>query len=319
MLFGAFTETRRKSRIAKADESLQSSAIMLSDAALELMRDVFGSPDLLRGAHRIRKRVVAWGRNDTPKVLEHSAAVVSEQTLLEALTDGFAFDDDAVKGAAWTILAAALCRSAQSSIGSDRGVRAPSGWKSGDNFDFASCWIESLENGWLFLIPDSSESAWLLSVGQPPESLLDSSRMIAKEITGWRSQSSAFPSAPSIIAPLAGERADGGGWLACGTAAMGFDPICGDGTAHAIREAILAAAVVDAAEKSAAVGKKETTTGLLAHYSSLLIAGFDRHLRLCGNFYSSGYSGAWEVRAGLIKQGSRGAPARSSHRPNRTG
>ena len=36
------------------------------------------------------------------------------------------------------------------------------------------------------------------------------------------------------------------GWLACGTAAMAFDPLCGDGTAHAIREAILASAVIRA-------------------------------------------------------------------------
>src|SRR5689334_18263291 len=67
-------------------------AIMLSDAALDMMRDVFGRQDLLRDAHRIRKRVVAWGRNDAPKVLEHSAAVVSEQTLLESLTDGLGLD-----------------------------------------------------------------------------------------------------------------------------------------------------------------------------------------------------------------------------------
>jgi len=117
--------------------------------------------------------------------------------------------------------------------------------------------------------------------------LVDSSGLIAKEIAGWQVKGSPFPSAPSIIAPLAGQCVDGSGWLACGTAAMGFDPICGDGTAHAVREAILAAAVVGAAAKG------EKTGQLLAHYSSRLLAGFDRHLRLCGNFYSSGYGGAW--------------------------
>jgi len=261
---------------------------MLSDAALELIRDVFGNPDLLRGAHRIRKRVVAWGRDATPKVLEHSAAVVSEQTLLEALLDGNDFDVDACeRHAQWRILASRPVPKPAVEYRFGSRFTSAAKVKVRDGFDFGSCWIESLENGWLFLIPDSSESAWLLSVGQTPESLVDSSGLIAKEIAGWQVKGSPFPSAPSIIAPLAGQCVDGSGWLACGTAAMGFDPICGDGTAHAIREAILAAAVVGAAAKG------EKTGQLLAHYSSRLLAGFDRHLRLCGNFYSSGYGGAW--------------------------
>src|SRR6185503_4759361 len=263
-------------------------AIMLSDAALELIRDVFGNPDLLRGAHRIRKRVVAWGRDATPKVLEHSAAVVSEQTLLEALLDGNDFDVDACeRHAQWRILASRPVPKPAVEYRFGSRFTSAAKVKVRDGFDFGSCWIESLENGWLFLIPDSSESAWLLSVGQTPESLLDSSWLIAKEIAGCQVQGNPFPSAPSIIAPLAGQCVDGSGWLACGTAAMGFDPICGDGTAHAIREAILAAAVVGAAAKG------EKTEQLLTHYSSRLLAGFARHLRLCGNFYSSGYGGAW--------------------------
>jgi len=263
-------------------------AIMLSDAALELIREVFGNPHLLRGAHRIQKRVVAWGRDATPKVLQHSAAVVSEQTLLEALLDGSDFDVDHFgRHAQWSILASRPVP--KPAVEHRFGLRFASAAKVTvrDGFDFASCWIESLEKGWLFLIPDSSESAWLLSVGQTPESLLDSSVLIVREITGWQIQGNPFPSAPSIIAPLAGQCLDGSGWLACGTAAMGFDPICGDGTAHAIREAILAAAVVGAAANG------EKTGQLLTHYSSRLLAGFDRHLRLCRNVYSSGYGGAW--------------------------
>jgi hypothetical protein len=274
-------------------------AIMLSEAALDLMRDVFGRPDLLRGAHRIQKRVVAWGRNDEPTVLHHSAAVVSEQTLLEALTDGFALDDDAADGEeAWRIVASRPLP--ENAVEHRFGSRLASAVKVEvrDGFDFAACWIEALENGWLFLIPDSSESAWMLSVGQTPESLLGSSRIIAKEVTGWKGQGHSFPSAPSIVAPLAGEFADGGGWLACGTAAMGFDPICGDGTAHAVREAILAVAVVNAGAQA------EETSELLAHYSSRLLAGFDRHLRLCGSLYSSGYGGTWwESELDRVKQG----------------
>ena len=35
-------------------------AVMLSDNALQLIRDVFGRSDLFRDAVRIRRRVVAW-------------------------------------------------------------------------------------------------------------------------------------------------------------------------------------------------------------------------------------------------------------------
>ena len=263
-------------------------AIMLSDAALELIRDVFGRADLLIGAHRIRKRVVAWGRNAAPKVLEHSAVVVSEQMLLETLLDGSDFEVDGhQRDTAWTVLASRPVP--KPAVEHRFGSRFASAVKVKvrDGFDFGSCWIESLENGWLFLIPDSAESAWLLSVGQNAESLLGSSVLIAKEITGSRSQGDPFPAAPRIIAPLAGQSMDGSGWLACGSAAMGFDPICGDGTAHAIREAILAAAVVGASAKG------ENNGPLLTHYSSRLLAGFQRHLKLCSSFYSSACDSAW--------------------------
>src|SRR5580704_2744059 len=63
-------------------------AIMLSEAALGLMRDVFEKPALLRSAHRITQRVVLWGPNAEPKPFAHSAVVVSEHELLENLELG---------------------------------------------------------------------------------------------------------------------------------------------------------------------------------------------------------------------------------------
>jgi len=68
---------------------------------------------------------------------------------------------------------------------------------------------------------------------------------------------------------------------------MAFDPICGDGTAHAIREAILAAAVVRAIRDG---GNREE---LFEHYQMRLLSGFQRHLRFCVGFYKSGFCGPW--------------------------
>ena len=68
---------------------------------------------------------------------------------------------------------------------------------------------------------------------------------------------------------------------------MAFDPICGDGTAHAVREAILAAAVI----RSIAAG--QSAQDLFAHYQSRLTAGFQRHLENCVSFYRTGGSSPW--------------------------
>src|SRR5262249_55717885 len=54
-------------------------AIMLSEHALALIRDVFNAPNLFRNAFRIEKRMVAWGRGSELLPVAHSGAVVSEE------------------------------------------------------------------------------------------------------------------------------------------------------------------------------------------------------------------------------------------------
>jgi len=79
---------------------------------------------------------------------------------------------------------------------------------------------------------------------------------------------------------------------------MAFDPICGDGTAHAIREAILASAVVRA------LARGDSAEHLLSHYAMRLTAGFERHLTHCRQFYmSGGTSGLWRSELEAIDRG----------------
>jgi 2-polyprenyl-6-methoxyphenol hydroxylase-like FAD-dependent oxidoreductase len=151
-----------------------------------------------------------------------------------------------------------------------------------DPADLSACWIESLEGGWLFLIPNASESTWLLAVGAPLEALLEQSRAIAPRLNLLSARSGEFSSCPRILSPLHGEQ-----WLACGSGAMGFDPICGDGAAHAIREAILASAVIRA------IAGGGDAPSLFSHYETLLTAAMRRHLALSAQFYQTGGSGPW--------------------------
>lgn len=268
-------------------------AIMLSEAALTLMRDVFEKPDLYRWAHRISRRVVQWGQNAEAQAFDHHAVVVSEAELLSELERPLGNPRSQTDGFDFTIFASRPLPEGteEQCFGSRVASAAPVRLK--DAKDSAACWIESLEDGWLFLIPNAADSGWLLSVGSSPQALGERSRLIAPRIAGLGEQAGEFSASPRIVSPLTGP-----GWLACGTAGMAFDPICGDGTAHAVREAILAAAVIKA------ISGGKDAPAVLRHYESRLIAGFNRHLVSSMDFYRSGNSGPWWDREiALAEQG----------------
>ncbi len=245
-------------------------AIMLGDAAQQLIRDIFQQDHLFRDLPRISKRIVAWGPDAIPVELEHSAVVVSEEFLLNSL--GQALHEEV--SADWTIYSAPPlpAPTVEHRFGSRMACPMPVELKA--SAEPNACWIESVENGWLFL-----NAGWLLAVGEHP---LEKSKLVKDQIAQVDSATVSFPASPRMVTPLGG-----GGWIACGSAAMAFDPLCGDGTAHAIREAILASAVIRA------IARREEPGPLLAHYEARLIAGFQRHLAQCREFYLSGGSSPW--------------------------
>ncbi len=236
--------------------------IMLSEAAQSLIRDVFQRDDLFLDLPVIRKRIVAWGGE--PRELDHSAVVVSEEVLLDRLGMVSGEGD-----ARWTIYAAAPLPAevVEHRFGSRMASVAQVEMKGRTD----ACWIEAVDDGWLFL-----NSGWLLAVGAG----IEKSTLVREQIESCGVVQARFSAAPRMITPLGGD-----GWIACGSAAMGFDPLCGDGTAHAVREAILASAVIRAADAGEDVGD------LMSHYEGRLTAGFQRHLAECRNFYSLG--GEW--------------------------
>jgi len=265
-------------------------AIMLSDHALALIRDIFDRADLFRDAPHIRRRMVAWGPDSTPLALDHSAVVVSEAILLKELLPSLTPSDSAP---AWTIFASRPLPAPAEEHPFGSRMASAIAVRLKDASAAETCWIESLENGWLFVIPNAPGSAWLLAVGSTPAALLSESGIIQEQIAEAQTSAGQFPAYPRIVSPLSGDR-----WLACGTAAMAFDPLCGDGTAHAVREAILASAVIRA------VANDGPVDGILAHYQARLTAGFRRHLALCREFYTSSGNGPWwRTELDSIQQG----------------
>lgn len=246
--------------------------VVLGEQAIALLRDVFDQPGLFHDAPRVRNRVVSWQREREPVTVEHHAVVISEVALISNLGLNTFSDPSELPDPQWTIHTARPLPAAveDMNFGSRHATITPVHLKRPTD----ACWIESFESGWLFLIPAAPPSGWLISVG----GAAFDSRLVGEIMEPADEPLAAVPAFPRIASPLCAA-----GWLACGSAAMTFDPVCGDGTAQAVREAILAAAVIRAGPDP----------GLLDHYQARLVSGFARHLSLCREFYATGYGGAW--------------------------
>ena len=242
------------------------------------MCDIFARPGLFEDLPQIEKRIVAWGTGAAPVALPHRATVISEEALSARLPP-MAIEDSAAEPD-WSVLACrplpASC--VEHSFGNRTAIALAVRLKEAAS----ACWIESLSAGWLFLIGAGGDMGWLLAVGGTTDSLLAESRVVAAQVESVSQESGAWPVHPRIASPLGGP-----GWLSCGTAAMAFDPICGDGTGYAVREGILAAAVIRGASQGLGMA------GLVDHYSMRMIAAFRRHLELCRDFYRTGGDGPW--------------------------
>ncbi|HEX7874332.1 MAG TPA: hypothetical protein VF475_15575 [Sphingobium sp.] len=253
-------------------------ALLLSDPALALLRGVFGRPALFADKPRIDRRIVAWGGGEAIS-LPHGAVAVSEAELTAALypPPSIAPRD----GADFTIHTAAPFPAPTMRRFGQRSAMAAEVHLLQDE-DHSACWVEAVETGWLFLIPSGDGSAWLLGIGSAIDTLIDQSRHIAPRIALTGRLSSAFETCPRLLTTLQGPD-----WLACGTAAIAFDPICGDGTAQSIREAIIASAVI------AAIRDDGDAPALRTHYESMLIASMRRHLQISAQFYATGGTSDW--------------------------
>src|SRR5271170_1372792 len=273
-------------------------AILISLSTQSLLADIFHSKDMFEGLPCIRKRVVVWGPGDRgsgePVVLPHSAVVASEQVLLERLkARTVEVTEAAPVDPAWTIFAAKPADSlpAEKHFGSRMALVGEV--ELTDEAERDACWVESVDSGWLFLLATGNGRGSLISVGGPTGQLLEKTRLVARQVRKMDGAVAEFAAYPRITSSLCGD-----GWLACGTAAMSFDPLCGEGAGNAAREAILACAAVQA------ILAGESAEEVLAEYSLRLLLGFLRHLENCREFYLRDACNAfWSSELGLIEEG----------------
>ena len=266
--------------------------LMLSSQTQTLLTDVFGG-DLFPGAVPIRQRIVLWGQNQQ-SVLPHSGLVIDESALLQRLWANVNLTQPSSEAsAAWNVMASAKYLPPVSAHAFGSRMAATYSIELASTALSETCWVESVKNGWLFLIPCGEGLGSLIAVGALTDQLLAESRLVVHQIKNLGTPKGCFPAYPRLINPLGGQ-----GWLACGSAAIAFDPIAGEGTGHAVREGILASAVIRAADSTAA------GPHLLSHYTNRMLSGFLRHLQDCSRFYAIDLSPWWKSESEMLQLGS---------------
>jgi len=251
-------------------------AVLISDGTQALLREIFKNEKLFEGLPTIRKRVVAWN-GAKAESFPHSAVIVGEQVIGERLQ---ASVPDLSSGrpdeGAWNIFASKSSDGLAPVMRFGSRTAAVMEVRLRESAEKDACWAESVESGWLFLIATGNGKGSLICTGGEPAALLQGSRLVGEQIEMLNGEAEAaqFAAYPRTLAKLHGTD-----WIACGTAAMSFDPLSGEGTGAAVRESILAAATVRA------ILRGDDADRVLAEFSLRMRLGLLRHLEMCRAFY----------------------------------
>ena len=266
--------------------------LVLGASTCDLLRHVFGD-DVLAGAHRLAGRRVAWGRGAEPLAVAHPSLVIDQARLLASLRGAMTPGACRAHGDRppdWLVDAGGRSSPVTATVANAR--RRTLGRRALIASDVTltrraprdTSLVETVPGGWLFLAPRGADAALLQAMLPAPPAepatalagLLAESRLVAPAIAGRTGQTTVFSAAPRISAPLCGP-----GWIAVGDAAIALDPICGDGTGHGLRAALLAAAVLDA-------GAAQSDG--LRHYEVRTRKAWLDHVDACVAFYSGGWT-----------------------------
>lgn len=276
--------------------------VLLTDPAQALIGDVFPGharwTAILAGAHRIERRIVRWGTGET-LAFAHSGAVIAGDDLGAALWPAEAAVPAGPDAGRFELSARGTGDDALRCFGHRRAASAPVVLRPGA--DVHAAYVEALGEGWIFLVPTGDGQGWILTVGAEPPEAVRSSTLAATVVAETGPLAARFETAARLAEPPV--HANG---LLLGSAALAFDPICGDGTATAVRGALLAAAVgaaaagADRPELDPALDRE----ALIGHYRLMLIAAMRRHLASAHPFYAAGGEGPWwQAQADALAEG----------------
>ena len=299
-------------------------SIVLNQLTLTLLGTLWGHHNLLDGAHPLTERRIRWGSGSPMQRVEQLSAAVDGHQLINRLRVRLVQThsgrvqilerplaapaaDQGHNGPVWVIDA-----TGRGPTSGGPSHRPPSFRSFGRRVILAAnaplrkpanphaCWMETVPNGWVFLAPLGHGRGMLQAMvaARPADEALALTDAVAATacihglVDGLASPVTTFDAAPRLRQPI-GEA----GWLPVGEAAMRLDPVSGYGVTYAIREAILASAVIDAA------GTVPSSHGHLTHYQRRLRDAFVGHLDVCIRLYSAGLaSPTWNQEIKPMRQ-----------------
>lgn len=308
-------------------------SIVLNQLTLMLLGKLWGHHNLLDGAHPLTERRIRWGDGSPIRRVQQVSAAVDGHRLVKQLRLRLRHTyrdrvqilerplaapaaDQSRNSPGWVIDAAGR----GSTLGGPN-HRPPCFRSFGRRVILAAhvplrtavdpqvCWMETVPNGWVYLAPLGYGQGMLQAmVAERPadeaSALRDavaSTTCIHGLVEPLASPVATFDAAPRLREPI-GEA----GWLPVGEAAMRLDPISGYGVTYAIREAILASAVIDTARAVA------SSQAYLSHYQHRLRDAFIGHLDACIRLYSAGLtSPTWNQEIKPMRQAVEAAARRT--------
>jgi 2-polyprenyl-6-methoxyphenol hydroxylase-like FAD-dependent oxidoreductase len=279
-----------------------SQCLVLDETAIRLVRDQFGV-EMFQGAHQLRVRSVKWGSEDR-RVFEPALAV-RRSTLLERMersvgTAGYGSRRPSASPD-WSLFAArGAAPASRSETRYGRRVALSCEIAVPNLPDPSNSRVEVIDTAWLYCFPIGDNRACLQvtipdSPDLPPDrfmaNILQKSRFLCDLVHGIDTPVSVLDSAPAVSRPLTGMH-----WISIGSAAVRFDPLCGDGTAQSMRTGLLAAAAVMLAIS------RNMPTQAVEHYAQRVEGTVGAHLRACSAFYgTAGFGASWKDELSRIE------------------
>lgn len=258
--------------------------LVLNAATIRLLTDVWEDPGLVDGAHRLTGRWVRWGSDATPVQVAAAAVVVDGPELCSTLERRLPaeVEREVERPADWTVHASPRPAS-NPPVG--RRVLLAGHVRSADGGISRTA---TTGRGWIHLVP-LGDGRGLVRAATPvppddPEGFLADELAdtgLDEWVTEPPGQVTVGPAAPW----LARQRAEPGR-IHIGGAVLRLDPVSGSGVGHAVRTAILAAAMLSE------IRDGKPAADLLGQYHRRLGAAFHRHLCGCAAHYRTAFDSA---------------------------
>ncbi len=281
-------------RLAPLVPGTSSRPLLLTGPALELLGSLWGD-GLLDDSWVLSHRQVRWGVGARPVRFPQPARAVDGAQLTARTRERLGACDRSTDAPEWTVTAAAHDGDAGLQQAGRRRLLTSTVPLRHER-DQSTARLDCTEHGWLHLTPlghgDCLVQAMVPGPVADPAALL--AKLLAQSSLGSRlcrppRTAVALAAAPRVHLAPALPPTSVGGRLVVGAGALRCDPLSGTGTAQALRTAILAAAVIDAA----AAGTP--ADALCTHYATRLRAAFLDHLRTCLRFYETAFTArSWQ-------------------------